>query len=804
MLIDYWNKIKSIYHAEGKWLLFWLILLVLEVVHLKILFGGASFLAGGDNFTYLLLGRQKMYPYLWDNFYPFGVKSFNIPTLLGFQFYSQIMPFFSGPSLQRIIIFTLIFLKFVFFTKLARLLISKAGPWELIPPILFLSFNAFASLNAFTYYQLLYVAYLPLFLYYFIKIFESQKLNFSDVTLLTLWSVFFSPLNANPPLSATIFIPPIFYFAVNYRKIKAVTLKNMFIFGSLWTAVNLWWMYPLLTFFVSMSGQIIGSGTWFTATAVSNLFQNFRLIGQWAWYSSHFIHAYYPYSRYYDQPLVVLCSFFVIFLAFFEATRSGGPPTLRRARVYLLGLALLGLFLLGGSRLPFGFFYQLIFNYFPGFRIYREPFTKFSEIYALAISLLLYLFLVRIFLEKKGLLKWVLWSVVTFSVFVSIKPAFLAQGVVDYWNGSVRTYRVKIPDYWLEIGKYAQENLLNERILTTPRLIYGSAWNWPNGFTSADDVAPVFLNQSNNVLRGLFAPGGSEESFINGLFSHTENREIFFKYLALMGIDNVLQENDLDWRYINLSPDPQKANEVISNFLTLTRSFGRFDSDYLQKIPNEDPNPFVRNKLTTKLLNLPALNLYRVPGGNRIPRIYAPAGIVFTSDNYFENIDRLLTLPQLKIGDLYLKEPLPTEIDFLGSKEELSATDSAQILGQRSESAVPQKTEFIKINPTRYSVRITGAPRQYFLAFLERFDSGWKVYGPRQNSDEKNHYLANGFANAWLINSDNLAGNRDYNLVIEYRPQIYFQWLLTLLIVVSGLSSLYLIYRFFLFLKIKL
>src|SRR3990167_2970859 len=119
MFNDYWNRLKSFWFAKHSWLLFWLILIVIEVVHLKILFGGASFLAGGDNYTYLLLGRQKMYPYLWDNFYPFGVKSFNIPTLLGFPLYTQIMPFFSGPDLQRIIIFTLIFLKFVFFTKLA-------------------------------------------------------------------------------------------------------------------------------------------------------------------------------------------------------------------------------------------------------------------------------------------------------------------------------------------------------------------------------------------------------------------------------------------------------------------------------------------------------------------------------------------------------------------------------------------------------------------------------------------------------------------------------------------------------------
>lgn len=792
------ENLGSFYLSHRAWLVFWLVLIALELLHLKILFGGASYLAGGDNYTYLLLGRQKMYPYLWDNYYPFGVKSFTLPNLFGFQLYSQLFPFLSGPVLERIIIFGLIFLKFVAFVKLARLLSGKNGSWLLLPPILFLTFNAFASLNPFNYYQLLYSAYLPIFLYYFIKIFESPIFDLPDIVKITLWSVLASPVNANPALSATVFIPPALYLLVNFKKITPSVLKRLFLLAGLWLIVNLWWLWPLLNYFLSVSGEIINKDNWFTATSVGSLWQNFRLIGQWGWYGRHFLHAYYPFSTYYDQIGVMLLTFLIIFLSFYEATRHQAGDWLKRTHLYLLGLSLLGLFLVSGARLPFGFFYQLLFNYFPGFRIFREPFTKFSEIYALSVSLLFYLFLVSVFLKESRRLRLIIWIACLGTVAVVIKPAYLASGVVDYWNGSVRTARVEIPSYWEEFSRFAQENLSGQRILTTPRVAYGNAWNWPKGFSSGDDLAAVFTSPSVNVLRAPLTTGSVEEQAVEGFFKVAEEPAPASKYLALLGVVGVLQENDLDWRYNSFAADPIKMQTGLKKFLRPEISFGLFSQGYLDRIPNGDPNPYVRQELRAKLLGRPALTYYALPVEKALAKIYAPRAVVTSEDFSLEKAPALLALGETQAGDLYLSQKVPLTVNSSTQKSQLVSTTSAEVLAERVSLEVPVSLQFRQINPTRYSVTIRGAPRQYLLAFLERFDRDWKIYGQTQpglikSVDEKNHFLANGFANAWLIDVENFGGVESQDFTIEYRAQRYSFLIFPALLV--GFGSTYLIFR---------
>ena len=133
---------------------------------------------------------------------------------------------------------------------------------------------------------------------------------------------------------------------------------------------------------------------------------------------------------------------------------------------------------------------------------------------------------------------------------------------------------------------------------------------------------------------------------------------------------------------------------------------------------------------------------------------------------------------------------------------------------------IPQipKITFVKINPTKYRVKVEGAKEPYTLIFSESFHQGWKAYiNQNQNSNikiqnyygeeiasyfndeikevtyknilldkntfetwgkkplpEDKHSLVNGYANSWYITPEDAGGRQDYELIIEFAPQKLF------------------------------
>lgn len=143
------------------------------------------------------------------------------------------------------------------------------------------------------------------------------------------------------------------------------------------------------------------------------------------------------------------------------------------------------------------------------------------------------------------------------------------------------------------------------------------------------------------------------------------------------------------------------------------------------------------------------------------------------------------------------------------------------------------KIEFKKINLIKYRVNISGVKESFPLFFLEAFNKKWKLYlddqlvsdrgdkfvsseiaGSIQNDNlvagtfyetynhrpvlGSNHFIANGYANGWWIDLNQLEqqrlvtkdqnGNYNLSLIIEFEPQRYFY--LGILISILGLLSL--------------
>lgn len=120
----------------------------------------------------------------------------------------------------------------------------------------------------------------------------------------------------------------------------------------------------------------------------------------------------------------------------------------------------------------------------------------------------------------------------------------------------------------------------------------------------------------------------------------------------------------------------------------------------------------------------------------------------------------------------------------------------------------PPSVEFMKINATKYKVKITSAQEPFNLVFSESFHPGWKAYLQNLNEkdfegqqvgeyfngqvkeksksgefislktfetwnkkalSEEKHLLINGYANAWKIDKTG-----DFEIILEFQPQRFF------------------------------
>lgn len=90
------------------------------------------------------------------------------------------------------------------------------------------------------------------------------------------------------------------------------------------------------------------------------------------------------------------------------------------------------------------------------------------------------------------------------------------------------------------------------------------------------------------------------------------------------------------------------------------------------------------------------------------------------------------------------------------------------VLAQETSSPV---VSFNKVDRTNYKITIPSHDTSFILIFNQRFNPFWKLKDMGTRKTLINHFVADGYANAWLIES-NQSG--EFNL--EYQPQRLFYW----------------------------
>lgn len=105
-------------------------------------------------------------------------------------------------------------------------------------------------------------------------------------------------------------------------------------------------------------------------------------------------------------------------------------------------------------------------------------------------------------------------------------------------------------------------------------------------------------------------------------------------------------------------------------------------------------------------------------------------------------------------------------------------------------------SEYEKINPTKYLISIKNATNPYVLGFAESYDPLWSAYAENniQNNDlsydGNNLFKVNSIPLYSVVNGFPINKTGDYNLVIEYEPQIWFVQGATLSIIAIAMITM--------------
>lgn len=919
------------------------------------------FISGGDEYWMLNpTALKRIHQFAWSaDFYNGGAPDIYLSQVFPITYFWQILNWLHVPSviIQKIwiaLLFILPALSIYYFfqsffnpifyapTKVGRDKIKKSHyksikipPWMGIIAGLLYTCNIFIIIaGPFQNNLKLVLIALPLMLLFFWKgLKEKQYLKYAILT--SLCSIIFAQSNINIPAIAPIpiilFLFLLFYFLFHHREIKGI-LKFIILTATFYLLFNIWWLAPfIINYFLIKTPLAKSAGSWNVMNS-SQLLDIFRFLGFWGWKSVHYLRPYYSFASAYDRPLLLISTYSIPFLCFLVLIL--GSLIYNKKILFFAILGLDGLFLAKGSNPAFGNIYQFLFSRVPGFWIFREPFTKFTPIIIFSFSVLLPISIFYLYyILKKNVrfqrIAFLVPLIVITSILTNTYPLWKGQFIWQYWNGGMRTLYTQIPSYWEEANQFLKPQN-NGRIFNTPLAGYGTPYNWEHGFSSGDNIAVILLE--NSVLRYIPNPLFSSDKIVNIIFDEFWRQDINIpRLLGLFNTKFILQQNDVDWRYITKSLPPSEMQKKLlsQEGIKFVKSFGMLE---IEKIPNPEPNPTKAQELQIELTNRTGLDLYRLEDKYYTPKIYAsdyltaisgneralidltnnpdfvwPQTIIFPNESrpiflkkdmiknnairieigageqknivdnkgwkinqdessaaekngYFDNlIVYKFDIPIEAPYDFYLnfkergddkklnykidqgewrelKDPIlknlrensiSVKFDRLFLKKgdhylALQDNDPPTAEEKRweinfayfytekkiDENFIPNnnlpQTEFQKINPTKYFVKIKNAQEPFFLNFLETYSPLWNAYVAEGDGDvassrqiwstwfkqplpKNTHILVNGYANGWFLDRKG-----DYNLILEYWPQklFYLSKIITLLSVLSGIIYL--------------
>lgn len=558
-------------------------------------------IAGGDN--YFLLNPLALLPeilHTWSERFNFGLP--NIQTYSLFPFYSfWVLLAKLGLSrltteiLWSVAVFELTGLSIYFLFRSLRSVkgsLDNATQWGALTAAALYMFNVWVMIDAITPVMRLTAAFLPLFVLLWVKGLETAKLSLRYPLLIGFLSLFIVSAYAHPAAAVAIPLAFLLYLIVYLVRTRRFfpAFRFFLLTAVFYLIFNLWWLLPYLTSSLDIYRSVTLLAQTYQFLKTTPIFEAFRFMGFWAFQNYDEVKKIpqIPYAPlYYDPPFLFL-GYFLSLLAL--AALFFRPKD--RQVIFFTLLGLTGVFLAKGANSPFGSLYHFLYEYFPGFSVFREPFARFTGVTVFSFSFLLgvtvshlYAFFGERFGRRPGAAGRVLWrawpALILGTVFLLAFPLLTGRVIQDYsWHRQTfDDLHVSVPAYWSELDGWLKKNDPEAKILLLPRQPYGSCYRWDSGVCSSGRIATVLLA---NPL--IFYPEDGYylgDPIIQNLYDliYRGDSGDLSPVFSFLGVGYVLAQNDYLWE----GGDPRRRPEFTKRFLSqqkslaLKRTFGALD-----------------------------------------------------------------------------------------------------------------------------------------------------------------------------------------------------------------------------------
>jgi len=441
-------------------------------------------------------------------------------------------------------------------------------------------------------------------------------------------------------LFLAVFLFILFFSFLSWKERNFVSIKRLWglaiftIIGVL--LLNSYWIIPaafqLSSRYLGQLGAIGGvSGvlTWVREISIGASFLNlFRLQGIPEWYDN----PQHPYAKYFLTNPILIAISFIFSLLVFGSLLFVKEKEKTKFILYFFLVWLLGIFFAAGTHPPFGFVYQALIRFIPGFAIFRTPFYKFSPAVFFSAAFLSAYSLD--FLKNK------------------LKNRFFAGIFSFFWISLVLAYhypyftgeflnprgefsnRLKIPKYVFDFADFVEKEKNDDyRILMLPQLNgdwHYELYHW--GYLSLTPLPRLFTNQAvivndealTNEERGLF--------YIAYESLKSKNETLFKRIATDLRIKYLLLRLDFFWDYQKMPTDnPHELKEIIVNnfHFPLKQKFGEWE---LYEISGVSLPPVLSSSGQIKILDSPG---WLVGGFYQLLKKGEPGGIFVLKEKEF-------------------------------------------------------------------------------------------------------------------------------------------------------------------------
>lgn len=611
------------------------LLVLLAFAVIPFVFYGTSILMFNNSELYLnppdFLHRVS---YIWDTKVPLGgdlgwgmggffpffsffafFSYFGLPIFIVDKMWLAFLLFLSGASMY--------FLISVIIDKANRLAKIIAGLAYMYS--LYVIINMMGSSVFLTFYGIL-----PTMLGLYIRSLNTRP-DIKSAALLILVSMLMSAYN--PTLILINFLVLALYFIFHMVVHGTKNLKNIMIFNVAiiagYICVNLYWILPTLNYSTTIWWAQAFSEPLTVHNAFSSYHEVFRLLGSWGFYSGYAGVPYYQVSpSYLQNPLLIVTTMMVPIVALASVlfkTRS-------KYRLFFAILLIICVPMAVATYPPqdpflLGKVYKWAYENVPFFNVFRNNY-KFVMPITLAYCAMIGFVINDLRSRPTHTLRrastrtrnFIVVSIIIL-IFINSWPMYTGR-VIDE-----RMEIKEIPQYWYAAADW-MNNLKGDGGLFILPGQYGAVYTWG---TSAGPINVPLFNRP-QIYQSPSAGSVYELSsqVIKAAYAAIEanSTEYVGKILGLMGVEYILQRNDVAWQYYGVQ-SPDQVNRSLANQIGISfeKTFGALD--------------FYRN------------NYY-------VPHIYAADRVVYVNGS-IDLLSKLSILKDLDVNSsvLFFSEPLP-------------------------------------------------------------------------------------------------------------------------------------------------